>query len=131
MVRVAIDFNNKVESIEKNGTNEILRFRVDNNPEKYFTDYNSTGTINSSAYQYNQTVIGRVSRIYGNYVRVEVKNNQYIHTMFESSSTCLVYDADEAGNPWRKGSKADIALGDVIFIQLRTGKVQDVFVFKM
>lgn len=130
LVRVALNTLGKVDSIEEYSTN-LLRFRVDSDPTKYFTDYSSVGhNVNAFGYQYNQTVVGRVNRIFGNYVRVAVKNGEYIHAMLESTSI-MVYDSSVKNRPWRKGTKADIALNDVIFLQMVSGRVEDVFVYKL
>ena len=63
-------------------------------------------------------------------MRVAVKNGKYIHAMLESTSI-MVFDRDEGKQAWRKGTKNDIALNDVIFIQMFSGKVSDVFVYKL
>lgn len=130
IVKVAKDPNENVDHLD-----EKLRFSV-TSPENYITNYDDqTGNVSShqnSAYASRQIPVGTVSKVYGDYVRMEVQNSQYINLLLRSTTKYVVYDANQrAGSELRVGTKNDIAIGDYIVAGISWGKVEDIIIYKL
>ena len=113
IVRLAKDDKGMVASVE-----EKLYFRVDNNPQNYFTtyitgDYDSSGEY-SVAYGYHQTATGRVDKVYGDFLRIEINNGKYINVKMTNSVSYIHYDAS-LKKPLSKSTMSDVKVGDYIF----------------
>lgn len=130
VVKVAKDTNKRVDHLD-----EKMRFSV-TEPDNYITNYDDqTGNVLSqlnSAYASCQIPVGKVVKVYGNYVKMEVQNSQYINLLLRSATKYVVYDGKQrGGNELRVGTKNDIAIGDYIVARIFLGKVEDIVVYKL
>ena len=127
IVRVAKNFSGKAESLENK-----YHFRIENYSD-YFTDVTDLGeNVSYDGYAYNQMVKGTVSKIYGNYMRVKVKDDQYINVQLRTAGDAYyyLYDASNYKNPISAAKQTDITVGSVVAAKLYFGKLYDLVIYK-
>ena len=127
VVRLAMDDKGRVSSME-----DRLWFRVDDNPEQYFTTY-VTGDLDSSgkysvAYGYHQTAIGKVDKVYGDFLRIEINNGKFINVKMNSSVAYVHYDS-ESKNHISKGSMNNVRVGDYVVAKLYFSTCKDIITY--
>ena len=125
LFRVAKNFNDEIEYVEQK-----LAFRVDANPEAWFSDKSSAGTLDGFASHRHQLAIGRVSEVNGDLLRVRVKDNQYINAKLRNEAYYYVYDESNSKQVITKGTRNDIRIGDVVVARLYVGRLDQVFIYK-
>ena len=124
LFRVALNFSGEVEYVEKN-----LTFSIDDNPQRWFTDKSSEGDNNAAHYR-NQIVIGRVSEVNGDLLRVAVRDGECINAKLRAEASYLVYDDSNSKQVITKGSMNDLVVGNLVVARLYVGRLDQVFVFK-
>ncbi len=124
LFRVALNFGGEVEYVEKN-----LTFSIDDNPQRWFTDKSSEGDNNAAHYR-NQIVIGRVSEVNGDLLRVAVRDGECINAKLRAEASYLVYDDSNSKQVITKGSMNDLVVGNLVVARLYVGRLDQVFVFK-
>lgn len=120
-------FDGKIDSVE----NGRPRFRVDDNPEQYFTDPTASGD-RTDAYAYDQQMVGRVVKVYGDYVRLQGSSEYEYFNMYlgNSATKYITYDTMNPRSPLNLGTKNDIGLGDIIVSQMYFGRLETVVIYK-
>lgn len=125
LFRIATDFNGDVEYVESK-----LAFRVDSEPENWFTDKTSAGPNDSAAYGRHQIAIGRVSEVNGDLLRIKVKDNQYINTKLRDATYYYIYDESTPKQVTSKGTRNDLRVGDVVVTRQYFGRLDQVYIYK-
>lgn len=130
IVRLAKNTKNEVEKVEANS----LLFRLDKNPEAYFTDgeasYNASEGPSNVAYGYYQRTVGRVTKVYSDYLRVTGQDTRWINVMLRSAANIVVYDSKNSKNPIYKGSVKDLAVGDIVVVHQYFGRLDNIIIYK-
>ena len=130
VVKLAKDNNNKVDHLQ-----EKLRFRV-TSPDSYITNYNDqdsdTSSDLNSAHAARAIPVGKVSKVYGNWLQIEVQNNKHINILLKNATKYIVYDSKQAnGYELRVGTKNDMAIGDYIVAGLYYSTTEDIVIYKL
>lgn len=124
LFRIATNFSGEIEYVE-----QTLAFRVDSDPEAWFTDKSSAGPNNSAAYGRHQIAVGRVADVNGDLLRIKVKDGKYIDAKLRDAAYFYVYDKSNK-DVITKGTRADIKVGDVIVARMYFGRLDQVFIYK-
>ena len=130
VVKLAKDNNNKVDHLQ-----EKLRFSV-TSPDSYIINYNDqngdAGSDLNPAYAARAIPVGKVSKVYGNWLQIEVQDNKHINILLRKATKYIVYDSKRAnGYELSVGTKNDIAIGDYIVAGLDYSRTEDIVIYKL
>ena len=130
VVMLAKDPYDKVDHID-----DKLWFSV-TSPNNYLTNYDDQNGVDTDmhnpVYPWRKKPVGRVSKLYGDYLKIEVQDSKHINLLLRSETKYVVYDGKaRSGYELRVGTKNDIAVGDYIVGGVPWGKVQEIVIYKL
>lgn len=129
VIRLAKNDDGEVSHVEPR-----LYFRVDGNPQRYFTTY-QTGDRDSSgeysdAYAYSQSAVGVVDKVNGDFLRIAIRDGRYINVKMRSDASYIIYD-EEGEETISAGTMNDVTVGDYVVARLYVGNCKDIIIFRL